>query len=79
MPVPHLPFAEVFPDQPFPELQLKEDGPSLFLQGLERLSWQRTREGAGLQQFLDDNLDPEKPESAIIRDLYEEIRHDGSG
>lgn len=79
VPVPHLPFEEVFPDQPFPEVQLKEDGPSLFLHGLERLSWKRTREGVGLKQFLDDNLDPADPAAAIIYALYEERRHDGNG
>ncbi|GAB7079055.1 metallophosphoesterase family protein [Megalodesulfovibrio paquesii] len=76
--VPFLPFEEVFPDQPFPEMQVKEGGESLFLKGLERLTWRRTHEGAGLRQFLEDNLDPALPESTIILKLYEEISHGGT-
>ncbi|AGW13640.1 metallophosphoesterase family protein [Megalodesulfovibrio gigas] len=76
--VPFLPFEDVFPDQPFPDTQIKEGGESLFLRGLERLVWKRTREGAGLGQFLSDNLDPTLPESQIILSLYEEIIHGGA-
>ena len=75
--VPFLPFEEVFPDQPFPDTQIKEGGESLFLRGLERLAWKRTHEGAGLRQFLEENLDPALPESTIILSLYEEITHGG--
>lgn len=72
--VPHLPFAEVFPDQEFPsEEHTGEDSESLFVQGLERLAWRRTQEGLGLAQFLQDHLDPELPETELIWELYEEV------
>lgn len=74
--VPFLPFEQVFPDQPFPQAQEKEpEGGSRFVAGLERLAWRRTREGAGVKQFLDENLDPSLPESSIIMQLYEEVCH----
>ena len=73
-PVPHRPFAAVFPDQ---ELPPEESAPaevqSGFLEGLARLAWKRTREGAGLQEFLRANLNPEHPESALIWELYREV------
>lgn len=74
LPVPYRPFAEVFPDQ-----ELPAEGPPVaahaaaFLQGLERLAWRRTAEGAGLRDFLYANLNPELPESALIWELYEEV------
>lgn len=74
LPVPYRPFAEVFPDQ-----ELPAEGPPVaahaaaFLQGLERLAWRRTAEGAGLRDFLSANLNPELPESALIWELYEEV------
>jgi hypothetical protein len=46
---------------------------SRFLEGLERLAWKRTREGAGLRQFLQANLNPESPETGIVWELYEEV------
>ena len=74
-------FAEVFPDQ-----ELPAEGPPVaahaaaFLQGLERLAWRRTAEGAGLRDFLYANLNPELPESALIWELYEEVvGHDSQG
>lgn len=75
--LPFLPFAEVFPDQEPPEAApVDEAGRSLFLEGLERLAWRRTREGWGLKQFLQANLNPELPESALAWELYEEaLRH----
>lgn len=77
--VPHLPFFQVFPDQPFPAEPGPEERRSLFLKGLERLAWRRTQEGLGLRQFLAANLNPEQPETALIWQLYEEVagaRHD---
>lgn len=73
--VPHLGFYDVFPDQPFasedePDEEARE---SNFLKGLERLAWRRTREGAGLKQFLLDNLEPGQPESSLVWELYKEI------
>jgi len=71
--VPHLPFAQVFPDEePFEE---SEAGESAFLKGLEKLAGRRTREGVGLKKFLEDNIDPEREESALIWDLYKEVVH----
>jgi len=75
-PIAHRPFAEVFPDQDFPP---EETGPqaaqSRFLEGLARLAWRRTREGAGLHEFLRANLNPENPETALIWELYREATH----
>ncbi|WP_320171448.1 metallophosphoesterase [Maridesulfovibrio sp.] len=77
--VPHRDFYEVFPDQEFPpEPEDMEKAESRFLQGLERLAWQRTHEGAGLRQFLEDNIDPQTPESGLIWELYTEVT-DGNG
>lgn len=75
-PVPHRPFAEVFPDQEFPPEEAQAAaGPSRFLEGLARLAWRRTREGAGLGEFLRANLNPESPETAVIWELYREVTH----
>jgi predicted phosphodiesterase len=72
--VPHKDFYDVFPDQDFPQeeaqVPLSESG---FLRGLERLAWKRTSEGAGLKQFLTENLNPEDPESDLIWKLYKEV------
>ncbi|WP_432738443.1 metallophosphoesterase [Maridesulfovibrio sp. FT414] len=77
--IPHRDFYEVFPDQDFPvEFEDAEAAESKFLLGLERLAWKRTHEGAGLKQFLEDNIDPEEPESALIWELYTEVT-DGNG
>lgn len=72
---PFLPFAEVFPSQELPTEDRQEikDRESLFLQGLERLSWRKTREGLGLKQFLQSNVVPDAPESELIWELYEEV------
>jgi hypothetical protein len=72
-PVPVLPFAQVFPDQPFPPEPGPEESKSLFLKGLERLAWRRTQEGLGLKDFLSANLNPEHPETALVWELYEEV------
>jgi DNA repair exonuclease SbcCD nuclease subunit len=72
--LPHKPFAEVFPDQELPEETPPEVvSDSGFLQGLERLRWRRTKEGAGLKEFLQANLNPERPETAVIWELYREV------
>ncbi|WP_027720508.1 metallophosphoesterase [Maridesulfovibrio zosterae] len=77
--IPHRDFYEVFPDQEFPlELEDAEAAESKFLQGLERLAWKRTHEGAGLKQFLEENIDPHEPESKLIWELYTEVT-DGNG
>jgi hypothetical protein len=73
--LPHLPFAQVFPDQDFPPEEQETEGESRFLLGLERLAWKRTSEGTGLKQFLQANLNPELPESALVWELYEEAVH----
>lgn len=76
MEIPHKPFFEVFPDIPFPEqIEGSASGEmfeSNFLSGLERLALRRTREGVGLKEFLQENLDPQAPESEIIWELYKE-------
>lgn len=75
-PVPYRPFAEVFPDQDFPpEEAAAGEHESRFLEGLARLAWRRTREGAGLGEFLRANLNPEHPETDIIWELYREVTH----
>ncbi len=75
-PIPHRPFHEVFPDQELPPEETA--GPaaeSRFLEGLARLAWRRTQEGAGLREFLSANLNPESPESELIWELYREVTH----
>ncbi len=74
--IPHLPFEAVFPDQEFPPEEAEAQGESLFIQGLERLAWRRTREGVGLKQFLSVNLNPDRPETGLIWDLYQEVTGD---
>ncbi|MGE4297334.1 MAG: exonuclease SbcCD subunit D [Desulfovibrionaceae bacterium] len=73
--VPIQPFSEVFPDQDFPEEDAGGDRESLFLQGLERLAWRRTRQGEGLKQFLQDNLTQDTAAERLIWELYEEATH----
>ncbi len=71
--IPHLPFAQVFPDQEFPPEEQEAEGESRFIEGLERLAWKRTSEGTGLRQFLQANMNPELPETPLIWELYEEV------
>lgn len=77
--VPIRPFEEVFPDQALPEDNAGQvESESLFVQGLERLAWRRTKEGLGLKQFLGQNLkDTHDPESSaeerLVWKLYEEV------
>jgi len=74
--VPHRPFDEVFPDQEFPPEETgSPETSSQFLEGLARLAWRRTREGAGLQAFLTENLCPGEPETPLIWELYNEVTH----
>ncbi|MGE4503993.1 MAG: exonuclease SbcCD subunit D [Desulfovibrionaceae bacterium] len=71
--VEHLAFYEVFPRQDFPPEEDEAKAESRFLEGLERLAWRRTQEGTGLKQFLQANLNPERPETELIWKLYEEV------
>ncbi len=71
--IPYLPFHEIFPDQDFPEQPEGQSSESRFLEGLERLAWKRTREGVGLRQFLQANLNPEHEETDLIWKLYKEV------
>ncbi|NDV18180.1 metallophosphoesterase [Pseudodesulfovibrio sp. JC047] len=73
--VPFLPFDHVFPDQELPAEELAAEGESKFISGLERLAWQRTHEGTGLKQFLQENLSTQTPEGHLIWGLYEEVTH----
>ena len=68
-----MPFTEIFPDQELPPEEQEVDGESNFIKGLERLAWQRTREGTGLKQFLEENLSKKTPEGELIWGLYEEV------
>lgn len=73
--VPFETFDKVFPDQELPPEEQEVEAESKFIQGLERLAWQRTHEGTGLKQFLEDNLTTETPEGELIWGLYEEVIH----
>ncbi|RWU03349.1 metallophosphoesterase [Pseudodesulfovibrio sp. S3] len=73
--VPFLPFDQVFPDQELPPEEQEIEGESNFIKGLERLAWQRTHEGTGLKQFLEENLSNKTPEGKLIWELYEEVIH----
>lgn len=75
-PVPHLPFEEVFPDQELPTQEDPVQSGSRFIDGLERLAWKRTHEGAGLKQFLETNLSTEAPEAPLIWELYQEVTNE---
>nr|WP_321259790.1 metallophosphoesterase [uncultured Pseudodesulfovibrio sp.] len=73
--VPFEPFDKVFPDQELPTEEHEDEGESNFINGLERLAWQRTHEGTGLKQFLEENLSTQTPEGKLIWELYEEVIH----
>lgn len=73
--VPFETFDTIFPDQEFPPEEQEIEGESKFIQGLERLAWQRTHEGTGLKQFLEDNVNTKTPEGELIWGLYEEVIH----
>ncbi|MGE4290788.1 MAG: metallophosphoesterase [Desulfovibrio sp.] len=72
-PVPHRDFYEVFPRQEFPPEEEAAEVESRFLAGLERLAWRRSHEGTGLKDFLRANLNPERAETGLIWELYEEV------
>lgn len=73
--VPFLSFDQVFPDQELPPEVHEVEGDSKYVQGLERLAWQRTQEGMGLKQFLTDNVTRTTREGQLIWELYEEVIH----
>ena len=76
--IPYLPFEDVFPDREFADHETGPEKDSGFVQGLERLAERRTREGVGLKEFLDVNLDEETPEGKLVWELYKEVVH-GNG
>lgn len=71
--VPYENFDVVFPDQELPPEEHEVEGESSYVQGLERLAWQRTQEGMGLKQFLTDNVTRTSREGELIWELYEEV------
>lgn len=71
--VPFETFDQVFPDQELPPEPEKVEGESAYVKGLERLAWQRTKEGMGLKQFLTDNVERASREGELIWELYEEV------
>ncbi|QGY39623.1 metallophosphoesterase [Pseudodesulfovibrio cashew] len=71
--VPFESFDKVFPDQELPPQDENATGESDYVKGLERLAWQRTREGMGLKQFLQDNVSRKSSEGRLIWELYEEV------
>ena len=75
--VPHRPFDEVFHEE---ALEAPERaGESAFVAGLAELQARRTATGAGLLEFLDQNLGQFEPAVAIeIKRLAAEVTSDGS-
>jgi predicted phosphodiesterase len=74
--IPHRPFDEVF--HPTSEVEIPEIGDSQFVKGLADLQARRTATGAGLDAFLDENLQQFPDDVADhIRKLAEEVREDG--
>lgn len=78
VPVPAAPFSEVFHPM---EDQDKHRAPwldsSRFIQGLGELAARRTQSGAGLTQFLEQNLPRlDEPIAAAITDLAQEVLPD---
>lgn len=70
--IPHQPFEEVF----HAKVQAAELEGSGFVAGLAALQSRRTESGAGLHDFLDQNLDTFRPEVAQeIRRLAQEVTH----
>lgn len=76
--VPHEPFEAVF--HPMEEGAGVSDQESLFIQGLKELQSFKTAGGAGLRQFLEQNL-AQYPAAVAeeIRVLMREVLHDGQG
>lgn len=72
--IPHRPFDEVFHDAVIESAE--KIGASAFVAGLSELQARRTSSGAGLQEFLTQNLDQFKPQvQAEIWNLAEEVTH----
>ena len=76
--VPHAPLEEVF--HPAVADEAVDTSASAFVSGLAELEARRTDEGAGLKQFLEQNLDQfEAPVAAEIRRLAQEVTGNGTG
>lgn len=70
--IPHRPFDEVFHDVVLETAEV--DGPSAFVSGLAELQTRRTSSGAGLKEFLKQNVDQFRPEvTQEIWKLAEEV------
>jgi DNA repair exonuclease SbcCD nuclease subunit len=75
--VPHQPFDEVFHAGVIETIV--EDRPSRFIEGLAELQARRTASGAGLMEFLNQNLGQFEPAVADeIRRLAEEVTNEAS-
>jgi DNA repair exonuclease SbcCD nuclease subunit len=75
--VPHRPFDEVFYDAVMGTPS--DDGASAFVAGLAELQARRTATGAGLMEFLEQNLSQFEPAVANeIMTLAEEVTHEGA-
>jgi hypothetical protein len=76
VPLQHAPFAEVFHEAA--DEEAPGDAASAFVAGLAELQARSTESGAGLQTFLDANLDQFKPKvAAHVRRLAEEVLSNG--
>lgn len=74
--IPHQPFDDVFHAEVAQQAEIHEG--SAFISGLAELRARRTESGAGLMQFLDQNLDVFEPAVAQeIRTLAQEVMDDG--
>ena len=74
--IPHKPFDEVFYEAIITEPE--QEARSSFVSGLAELMCRRTESGAGLHEFLEQNLDQFEPVvAAEIKTLAEEITADG--
>jgi hypothetical protein len=74
--VPHLPFDEVF--HPLVVDQIADSNESQFVTGLAELQTRRTASGAGLEAFLEQNLENFQPPVAMeIRNLAREVLANG--
>jgi len=72
--VPHEPFDAVFHESVIEETP--EEGPSAFISGLAELEARRTETGAGLEAFLEQNMEQFDHEVAEqIRTLAKEVTH----
>ncbi len=77
IPLPHRPFAEIFPELTGEDEQDSEAEPeSLFIKGLENLLIRKTAEGVGVKAFLEANLNPDDQVDTYIWSLYEEVMHE---